>query len=115
RRSPDLRRGAKTAVDLAAEAKRAQLQAAHVGEAFDFAPEPAAHAYAGIAAHEGLHAERRVKLVPQCLSAAGIDPGDMLVRRQAKRHGGEESRGRPLALPVERGGCDETGDTHADQ
>ena len=73
-----LRRRAEPAIDLAAEPERADLQAAQVVEALDLAAEPAAHADAGIAAHERLDAERRVKLVPQRLPAAGVDPGDVL-------------------------------------
>ena len=65
--------------------------------------------------HERLHAERRVELVPQRLPAAGIDPGDVLARRQAERHGGEEGGGRLLALPVERGGVAHLGDAGADR
>ncbi len=45
-----------------------------------------------------------VEFVPQRLTAAGIDPGDMLVRRQPERHRGVERRRRLLALPEERRG-----------
>jgi hypothetical protein len=65
-----LRRGAEPAIDLAAEAERAHLQPAHVGDAVDLAAKPAAHRDAGIAGHERLYAERRIKLVPQILAAA---------------------------------------------
>ena len=110
-----LRRRAEPAIDFAAEAERADFQALRSARAFELAAEPAAHADAGIAAHERLHAERRVELVPQRLSAAGIDPGDMLVRRQPERHRGEEGRRRLLALPVERRGVAHLGDAGADR
>ena len=110
-----LRRRAEPAIDLAAEAERADLQAAHVVERFDLAAEPAAHAHAGVAAHERLDAERRVELVPQRLPAAGLDPGDVLVRRQPERHGGEDRRGRHLALPEERRRVADFGDAAADR
>ena len=110
-----LRDGAEPAIDFAAEPERADFQAAHIVAAFDLAAEPAAHAHAGIAAHERLDAERRIKLVPQRLAAAGVDPGDMLVRHEPERHRGEERRGRLLALPVERGGVAHLGDAGADR
>jgi hypothetical protein len=110
-----LRRRAEPAIDFAAEAERAHLQALHVLERPDLAAEPAAHADAGIAAHEGFCAERSVELIPQRLSAAGLDPGDVLVRRQPERHGGEIGRRRLLALPVERGRVTDLGDAAADR
>ena len=110
-----LRRGAEPAEHLAAEAEHAHLEAAQVGEALDVAAEPAAHAHAGIAAHERLRAERRIELVPQRLTAAGLDPRDMLVRREPERHRGVERRRRLLALPVERGGVAHVGDAGADR
>ena len=79
-----LRRGAEPAIDLAAQAQRADLHAAQIGQALDLAAEPAAHADAGVAAHERLDAERRVELVPQRLAAAGIDPGDVLARASGR-------------------------------
>ena len=60
-----LRCGAEPAIDFATEAQRAQLQTAQVSEALQFAPEPATHADAGVAAHERLHAEWCVELVPK--------------------------------------------------
>src|SRR5262249_27612661 len=71
-----LGKGAEAAIDLAAGAERADLEALHVVSAIDLAAKPATHAHAGIAAHERLDPERRVELVPQCLPAAGIDPGN---------------------------------------
>jgi hypothetical protein len=59
--------------------------------AFDLVAKPAAHAHPGIAGHEGLHPERRVEFVPQRLAAAGIDPGDVLVRQEPERHGGKKA------------------------
>src|SRR5262249_5255163 len=70
-RRRSLRRNAKPAIDLTAEAKRSQLETAQVDEALHFAPEPAPHADAGVAAHERLHAEGCVEFVPQSLSSAG--------------------------------------------
>ena len=110
-----LRYGAEPAIDFAAEAERADFQAVHVVAAFELAAKPAAHAHAGVAAHERLDAERRVELVPQRLAAAGVDPGDMLVRHQPERHRGEEGRRRLLALPIERGGVAHLGDAGADR
>src|SRR5262249_57287435 len=97
-----LGRRAEPAEHLAAEAERADLQALHVVERVDLAAEPAAHADAGIAAHERLHAEARVYVVPQRLAAAGLDPGDVLARREPERHGRVVGGGRLLALPAER-------------
>ena len=114
RRRRGLRRDAKPAVNLAAEPERAQLEAAHIGKALHLAAKPAAHADAGIAAHERLHAEWRIELVPQRLPAAGIDPGDMLARRQPERHRGEKCRRRHLALPVKRRSVADIGNTVAD-
>jgi hypothetical protein len=57
----------------------------------------------GIAARERLRTEGRVELVPQCLASAGIDPGDMLRRRETEWHRRIEHRRRLLALPVECG------------
>src|ERR1700722_5152000 len=59
-----LRRRAEPAIHFAAEAERADFQALEVVEALRLAPEPAAYAHAGVAAHERLDAERRVELVP---------------------------------------------------
>jgi hypothetical protein len=84
-------------------------------EALDLAPEPAAHAGAGIAAHERLDAERRVELVPQRLPAGRVDPGDMLGGREPERHRGVERRRRLLALPVERRGVADFCDAGADR
>src|SRR6202011_3213702 len=53
-----LRRGAKATKYFSAEPERAQLETLHVLQILEFAPEPAAHAHAGVAAHERLHAER---------------------------------------------------------
>jgi len=100
---------------LYAQAERADFQAVHVVAAFELAAEPAAHAHPGIAAHERLDAERRVKLVPQRLATAGIDPGDVLVRNEPERHRGEERRRRLLALPVERRRMPHLGDAAADR
>ena len=83
--------------------------------AVQLATEPAAHADAGIAAHEGLSPERRIKLVPQRLPAPRLDPGDMLDRGQSERNRGVERRGGLLALPVERGGVAHFGDFAADR
>src|SRR5262249_59423934 len=47
-----LRRDAKPSVNLAAETKRPQLEAAHIGQSFHFAAEPPAHAVARTAAHQ---------------------------------------------------------------
>ena len=96
-----LRGRAEPAIDFAAESERADFQALHVVDALELAAEPAAHADAGIAAHERLHAERRIELVPQRLAAAGIDPGDVLVRRQTERHGRVEVPP-PAACPANR-------------
>src|SRR6185437_12101901 len=108
-------RGAEPAIDFSAEAKRADLDAAQIGEVFQLAAEPAAHADAGIAAHEWLDPERRVNLIPQRLPAAGLDPGDVLGGRQAERHRGVERRSRHLALPIERGGVADIGNAVADR
>jgi hypothetical protein len=105
----------RAAIHLAAEPERTDFQAFHVVETLDLAAEPAAHADAGIAAHERLCAERLVELVPQRLPAARLDPGDVLVRRQPEWHGGEEVRGRHLALPEERRGVADLGDAAADR
>lgn len=110
-----LRRGAEAAIDFAAETERAYLHAAQVSAALHLVAKPAAHANAGVAAHERLHTERRVKLIPQSLTATGIDPGDMLAGREPERHGGEERRGRHLALPVERRGVADLGNAAADR
>src|SRR5262249_59838172 len=94
-----LRRRAEPAIDLAAEPERADLQPLEIVESLRLAAEPAAHAHAGVAAHERLDPERRVELVPQRLAAAGIDPGDMLHRGGAERDRGVVGRRRLLALP----------------
>src|SRR4029077_754033 len=99
-RRSGLGRDAKSAIDLATEPQRAELEAAQVGEALYLAPEPAAHADPGITGHKGLYAKRGIKLIPQCLPAASIDPGDVLAGRQSKRHRRKEGSGRHLALPI---------------
>jgi len=72
RRRRGLRRGAEPAIDLAAKPERADFQPAEIAETLELVAEPAAHADAGVAAHERLDAERRVELVPQRLAAAGL-------------------------------------------
>src|SRR6185437_5573783 len=96
-----LRRRAESAIDLAAEAERADLQPLEIVEPLELAAEPAAHAHAGIAAHERLDAERRIELVPQPLPAAHMNPGDVLERGEPERHRRVVGSGRLLALPVE--------------
>src|SRR5438093_1287345 len=100
---------------MAASASALRRSISESANEASLAAEPAAHAHAGIAAHERLDAERRVKLVPQRLPAAGIDPGDVLERREAERHRRVIGRGRLLALPVEGGGVAHLGDAAADR
>src|SRR5215210_3458540 len=69
-----LRRPTEAAKHFAAQAESADFQPADVFSTGNLAPKPATHANAGIAAHERLHAERRVNLIPQCLTTAGIHP-----------------------------------------
>src|SRR5690606_10030006 len=108
-----LRRRAEPAIDLAAKAERTDFGAGDFGTALDLVAKPAAHADSGVARHERLDAERRIKLVSQRLTATGFDPGNMLPRRQPERHRGVERRSRHLALPVEGRRVADLGDAAA--
>src|SRR3981189_1065861 len=59
-----LRRRAEPAIHLAPQPERADLEALEVVQALQLAPEPAAHADPGIAAHERLDPEGRVNVGP---------------------------------------------------
>ncbi len=64
---------------------------------------------------KGFAPNGRVELVPQRLAAAGIDPGDMLLRRETERHRRIEHAGRLLALPEERGRMAHFGNAGSDR
>ncbi len=67
----------------------------------DLLAEPAAHLTPVLPARKPRDPDGAIELVPQRLAAAELDPGEMLDRAQAERHGGEDRR-RPAACLANR-------------
>src|SRR5262249_34044180 len=92
--------GAQPSEDLPAKPRHSVAQAFERLGRGDLAGTPAAHLSTSIEAEKRLNVELPAECVPQLLTTTILHPRKQIIRGEAKRDGGEETKCRRLLFPI---------------